>query len=115
MAIEFSNDAVLHDHRLKQHRLVFQASAGVSGQRSDLPGVASISVTDAANGQFTVLLEDVKPVAKVYVAAVTPSSGTATIAASVDSQDRISLAIDSSLDLSAADVTVTIQLDYLER
>lgn len=112
MAIEFNDNPSLHDHRLKSQRLMLEASSGTSGESSDLAGVATVTSTDAANGQFTVSLA-LPAVAKIYKAEVTPDSGTATVAASITASG-MDLAVDSSLDLSAGDVTVTLEIDYKE-
>jgi len=139
MSIEFNENPTLHDHRLKQHRLVFDASIvsnatpASKSESSDIPSVAYVrsegrtaeadavedvsgQVDNAANdvnGIFQVLL-DIAPEEKIYVVRVTPSAGTATVSAKLTTDKRLLVEVDSSLSFAAADLTVTLEIDYLD-
>ena len=139
MAIEYNDNPTLHDHRLKSQRLVFDASVvsnatpASKSESSDLPGVAyvrtegrtatadavedvSSQVSNApsdANGIFHILL-DVPEARKAYVTKVTPDVGTATVSTKLTTGKRLLVEIDSNQTLASQDLTVTLELDYLE-
>lgn len=139
MSINFNDNPTLHDHRLKSQRLVFDASVVADAtpadksESSDLPGVAYVrtegrtatadaiedvsaqvdNAADDANGIFHVLL-DVPAARKAYQIRVTPDVGTATVSQKLTTEKRLLVEIDSNQDLSSQDLTVTLEIDYLE-
>lgn len=141
MAIEFNDSAELHSHRLKQQRLVYDASIGSNAtpasktHASDIPGVVYLrtegktaeadaiedvssqlagSAAADATGIFQILL-DVPSVDKIYSVTVTPDSGTVTSTSKVTTGKKLLIEVDSSLSLAAVDLVVTVSIDYLER
>lgn len=136
MSIEFRPDrALLHDHLLKQTRLVFEAKVTASAtpaskaHASDLSVIylrtegktaaadaiedlsTTFSTADDGTGVFGILVDD-PSVAKFYQATVEPSAGTVSVTKGLSSAGRPYLDIDSSVDLSSTDLTVTCELDY---
>jgi hypothetical protein len=141
MSIDFrAKNSAIHDHLLKQTELVanasitFNAVPASKAHASDVPGgiylrtqgktaeadaVEDISALVTApvdsTGKFGILIDD-PTVEKLYLTSVTPSSGTVSVVASgVTPGGRLYLDLDSSLDLSAASLTVTLELNYKKK
>lgn len=136
MAIDFSTvSSALHDHRLKQQRLVFQVAIDANGtpadkgHDSDIPGVAVLRTegktaeADAiedisgdvtapvdATGIFGMLV-DVRAT-KLYSVTVTPSVGAVTVTSVKKSSGRLAIDMDSDQDLSSQDLTLTVEIEY---
>lgn len=139
MAIDFRADKdVLHDHLLKQMHVVFQVSITASAtpadkvHASDLPGIAvlrtegktatadaiedlssTFSTADDGTGVFGILIDDAIA-KKFHIASVTPSSGTIDVTKGISSEGRPYLDLDSSVDLSAASLTLVCELVYMK-
>jgi len=73
-------------------------------------GIAFTTPVDTS-GIFGLLLDE--QVAKILKVVVTPSSGTVTVTSGISAGNRLYLNIDSSVDLSATDLSMTIELDYM--
>ena len=143
MANEFrGSNSQLHDHLLKQERLVFEATITANGTPADkghavdVPGAvylrtegktaeadavedASSDYTTAADatGIFGILIDD-SEVRKIYNVALSVDTGSIALGAqgaSITSEGRIALDLDSNQDLSSQDITVTVEIDYLKK
>lgn len=140
MSNEFrSKSSDLMDYLLKQERLVFEVS--ITGNAtpankvhaSDIPGVAvlrtqgktaeadaiedlsaQVPAPNDATGVFAILIND-PSVKKFLKASVTPSSGTATVVKEISLGERLIVEVDSSIDLSAANLTLLVELDYVKK
>jgi hypothetical protein len=136
MGVMFKKQAELHDHLLKQERLVcnakviFNAVPASKHHISDIPGVVvlrtqgKVSEADAiedvsaqvaapaadATGVFAILIDE--QVDKIYKVSVTPDVGTCTISGAITSGGRLLLNMDSNQDLSAVSVQCTIEIEY---
>lgn len=137
MANEFSADkASLHDHRLKQQRLVFEvtlsgnATAADKGRASDIPGVALIraagQTTDVdavedlsaqvpaaadATGVYAILV-DVQP-SKLYSITVT-GGATSQTGLSTGGRPLIEMATTTDLTNPANSDTIRVEIEYKE-
>jgi len=140
MSNDFRNNSGMNDHLLKQVRLCANASIKANAtpaskvHASDVPGgiylrtqgkiaesdaieslVGIVTAPDDATGKFAVLIDEPN-VDKLYLKSVTASAGTiAVAAAAVSAGGRLYLDLDSSLDLSAADLTITIEMSYKKK
>ena len=136
MGVMFKKKAELHDHMLKQERLVcnakviFHATPASKQHISDVPGVVvlrtqgKVSEADAiedvsaqvaaaaadATGVFAILVDE--QVDKIYKVSVTPDVGTCTISGAITSGGRLLLNMDSNQDFSTTSVQFTIELEY---
>jgi len=99
------------DHIQRTSDLVFevQIDASEASIAGDLGGIGTF--TDDANGQFSLDLSGLGDVDKVLsVEVVSASAGTATVTSSISAGKVLTLAVDSSLDLSAADLDAVIRV-----
>lgn len=97
------------DHLQRTVDIAFDVNVDASESRisSDLSGVGSF--TNAAAGQVRIDLSGLGPVDKVLETEITPSTGTATISSSIDSDGNLTLSIDSDQDLTATDVDFLVK------
>ena len=114
MATKTDQTSKFADHIQKTIDLVFEVKIDASENSisSDLGGIGAF--TDQANGQLSLDLSELGDVEKVLEVSVTPSTGTATVAATVTSQ-ALSLDVDSSADLTAVDVNLVIRCVAVRR
>jgi len=107
MATKTKKTSDLADHLQKTLDMVMEVKADTGAIASD-PSAAASSLTDAFNGKFDVDLSGLGDVEKVYELSVTPSTGTATITSTVSASDKLTLSVDSSVNLSIASADFVI-------
>lgn len=135
MANEFdASRADLHDHRLKQQRLVFQTTVTANatpadkvhsvdipssvilrteGKTADADAVEDLSAQVPAAADATgiyAILVDIQP-SKLYSVSVTGASVTQS---GLSTGGRILIEVDSANNLSTTDDTLTIEIEYKE-
>lgn len=140
--MNFKKKAQLHEHYRKLQRIVADATIVSDAtpadkkHATDLPGVvylrtegktaqadaientsADVTEADDEGGVFGVLIDTAEDKAtKLYpTISVVPSTGTIAITASgITPEGRIWLDLNSSVNLSSADLTITIAIDYTD-
>lgn len=138
----FKQDARLYNQALRTQRLVLEASINFNAtpadkvQGTDIAGAALLrteGLTAAADavedisslvttpadttGIFALLIDTaMNPPEKIYSVKVTPSSGSISVeSADITPGGRIAIDLDSSLDLSANDLTMVVEVEYREK
>lgn len=111
MATKTDQTSLHADHLQKMLHLVFQVKIDASEDliSGDLPGIGEF--VSQAGGTFTLDLSGLGECEAVHVLSVTPSVGTATISSSLDSDNLLTLSLDSNQDLTATDVNFIIEAD----
>lgn len=136
MSIDFKQKAELHNHRLKQTRMVFDCSITANatpaskthvvevpncvylrtqGKTADADAVEDLSaqVSGAATdstGVFAILIDE--QASKVHKVLVTPSAGTITSSIAVTTGGRMMINLDSNQDLSSTNLSLVVEVEY---
>jgi hypothetical protein len=130
----FQKNSALHDHLLKQERLVFEVTIKANATPAskqhivDIPGSVYLrtqgktSEADAvedlssqvptaadATGVFALMID--QQTSKFLKATVTPSVGSVSVSKEISTGGRMVLEIDSDQNLSTTDLTLLVELE----